>query len=424
MARFGRDFVRAATQPAYLEGLFTAAQGLGAAPAKRRQVEEYRKLDPMQRIEYDLANARTAEDIRKAQAAKTAFMQTESQKAINKLEAARASSDDPDLQREYERSMAGIAANAGLDARGYVGRTDAEDLRRMQTEAIQDAATERQRAQQTRAITAAYKSLLSREDLDETAVENFKRVATEAQFGDVIDSVDRLVTETANREITHQNLLDARAEKQEYLSSTSPVGTLEKQIDESDLSPSLKKVLKGRLERLKENYPDFSKKETWTPAGRKLHDSEYKAVSDSFFREVSSLETTKAREATRLVKLRDNLAKIAGQTRPKSEWAEYTKEAETQLRVENNVSSFTPSRLDGIDEQQINQRAMAIATRRLQENMLKAVNAARIANDLEALTLEEVLGTDLSTVTPTEVPEPAKETETVDFTKADEIAGV
>jgi hypothetical protein len=36
MARFGREFVRAATQPAYLEGLFTAAQGVGAAPANIR----------------------------------------------------------------------------------------------------------------------------------------------------------------------------------------------------------------------------------------------------------------------------------------------------------------------------------------------------------------------------------------------------
>lgn len=36
MARFGRDFVRAATQPAYLQGLFTAAQQVGSAPRRRR----------------------------------------------------------------------------------------------------------------------------------------------------------------------------------------------------------------------------------------------------------------------------------------------------------------------------------------------------------------------------------------------------
>ena len=40
MARFGRDFVRAATQPAYTEGLFTAAAGLGSAPRRRREEAE------------------------------------------------------------------------------------------------------------------------------------------------------------------------------------------------------------------------------------------------------------------------------------------------------------------------------------------------------------------------------------------------
>tara|TARA_E500000318_G_scaffold2015_1_gene2660 strand:- start:2315 stop:3652 length:1338 start_codon:yes stop_codon:yes gene_type:complete len=46
MARFGRDFVRAATQPAYLQGLFTAAQQVGAAPRRRRAAaEEERKRE-------------------------------------------------------------------------------------------------------------------------------------------------------------------------------------------------------------------------------------------------------------------------------------------------------------------------------------------------------------------------------------------
>ena len=46
MARFGREFVRAATQPAYLEGLFTAAQGIGAAPARAQRRQELSQFDP------------------------------------------------------------------------------------------------------------------------------------------------------------------------------------------------------------------------------------------------------------------------------------------------------------------------------------------------------------------------------------------
>ena len=40
MARFGRSFVQAATQPQYAQGLFTAAQQMGAAPARRRKQAE------------------------------------------------------------------------------------------------------------------------------------------------------------------------------------------------------------------------------------------------------------------------------------------------------------------------------------------------------------------------------------------------
>ena len=43
MARFGRDFVRGATQPAYLEGLFQLGQQVGSAPRRRREENERRE---------------------------------------------------------------------------------------------------------------------------------------------------------------------------------------------------------------------------------------------------------------------------------------------------------------------------------------------------------------------------------------------
>ena len=46
MARFGREFVRAATQPFYLGGLLTAAQGIGAAPARAQRRQELSQFDP------------------------------------------------------------------------------------------------------------------------------------------------------------------------------------------------------------------------------------------------------------------------------------------------------------------------------------------------------------------------------------------
>ena len=45
MARFGRNFLQAATQPAYLGGLLTAAQGVGQLPANARRSRMLSNLD-------------------------------------------------------------------------------------------------------------------------------------------------------------------------------------------------------------------------------------------------------------------------------------------------------------------------------------------------------------------------------------------
>ena len=74
MARFGRDFVRAATQPAYTEGLFTAAQQAAQLPgqlrqqqAQQQQMEALRSMTPMQRAQYSMQTAKTPAQITAAQ---------------------------------------------------------------------------------------------------------------------------------------------------------------------------------------------------------------------------------------------------------------------------------------------------------------------------------------------------------------------
>lgn len=54
MARFGRSFVQAATQPQYAQGLFTAAQQMGAAPGRRRAAEEERRKKEEERKSYSM----------------------------------------------------------------------------------------------------------------------------------------------------------------------------------------------------------------------------------------------------------------------------------------------------------------------------------------------------------------------------------
>ena len=46
MATFGKDFVRAATQPMFAQGLFTAAQAAGGEPARAQRREELSQFNP------------------------------------------------------------------------------------------------------------------------------------------------------------------------------------------------------------------------------------------------------------------------------------------------------------------------------------------------------------------------------------------
>ena len=118
-----------------------------------------------------------------------------------------------------------------------------------------------------------------------------------------------------------------------------------------------------------------------------------------------------------MAKLRDSLAKIATKTPPQNVWEQYVPAAEKELGRSFGI-------FGGPSEEELNIRAIELARLAMQRDALNAVNAARVANGLNAVSLEEVLGTDLSVVTPTEVPEPVEERETTDLTKADSIVGV
>ena len=70
MARFSKTFLQSLLQPSYQKGLFTAASGIGAAPAMReqqRQMQELRDMTPMQRAQRAMQTAKTSAQITAAQ---------------------------------------------------------------------------------------------------------------------------------------------------------------------------------------------------------------------------------------------------------------------------------------------------------------------------------------------------------------------
>jgi hypothetical protein len=274
--------------------LFTAAKDIGSLPARARQdakLEQYKKLDPLERIEYAIANATTAEQVQQAEAAKTAFMKTESQKAINKLEAARAAAaDDPNLQRQYEQSMAGIAANVGLDASGYVGRTQAEQDAVAQRELRQIQLEDKQRQQQEAAISQAYYAV------PEKSREKFEINAQQSGFGNVIDELreDRERDQLVKLQL--QNAKTQAAENAAMRKEPLPDSALRTRIDESSIDPELKANYKSRLDDIKQ--PDFEAGETWNPGERILAERAYSAlntaVSDAVRAEVNRKSAIRA----------------------------------------------------------------------------------------------------------------------------------
>ena len=331
MVNFAQGFLQDLANPAMAKSLFGAGAAIGNLPKQYQQqqrLEAYRKMSPAQQIEYNIANATTTEEIQKAQQLKINFTKREAQKAINKLEALRATSTDPVQQRVLEEKMANIAAKGGLDAKGYVGRTDAEELRALQRTAVEDAATERDRGKAELRVARAYKHMIQSDQSPE-AIAIAKKIWDDGGFTSVIESIDKEALAAASKEIAHQNQLDARADREVYLSNTSPVTQLENDIKSNkNIKPSVRKVLTERIARLKSSYPDFANKGTWTTAGRRQHDSEYRAISNSYY--TASVEANRRieRENERMASLRNAMAKIAAQTVNKSEWSEYTNQAE------------------------------------------------------------------------------------------------
>jgi hypothetical protein len=400
MVNFAQGFLQNLANPAMSKSLFGAGAAIGNLPRQyqeQKKLEAYRSMSPLQQLEYSIANAKTPADIQRAQEAKIDFMRQESQKAINKLEVARATEKDPVLQRKYEESMAGIAAKVGLDAGGYVGRTNAEEIRQLQRQAIQDAANERDIGKKELEVATAYKYMLQSKQSPES-VAIAKKKWQDAGFTQVLVDADKEALAASTRELTHNNQLSAKADRDSYLSTTSPVSELEADIsNDKNIDPAIAKVLKERIDRLKGAYPDFENKETWTEAGRRQHDAEYRAINNAYYSATIDATRTASREKERIVKLRDAMSKIAAQNISKSEWSEYTNQAEAELRKENDTWAVTPVKFSDFTEQEISQRAMAIVVRLKQEQTLSAVNAARVSQNLEALTLEEVLGTTVPT---------------------------
>ena len=130
MATFGRDFVRAATQPAYTQGLFTAAQQVGAAPRRRREEEK------LQQQKQALAAIDTNSPGGLAQLARFYQSQGDMENAVKYAKASRELAQQIGSQQSLEnlqKVVANTAETLGLEDQAKAARsiTDPDELSKM-----------------------------------------------------------------------------------------------------------------------------------------------------------------------------------------------------------------------------------------------------------------------------------------------------
>ena len=315
MAKFSQAFLQGLLQPSYQEGLFTAARGIGQAPELRRQQqqqqEEMQKLRGMgavERAEFMAQRARTPEELMQAEASKTAAVKQSSLESLRGLEAARQTAKTPEEKLRIENIMSRVAVQAGVDPSTITGRTQAEQDEALRRENARVSAQinainleTKQREQQEDALQEAYFAV------PESSREAFEQNLIDSGFASVIQDIkeEKLRKETANLNYTNalQRKQDSDAQKKTALATSD----LESSINNSNIDEGLKTNLKERLSRIKQ--PDFEAGETWNSGDKENAIREFNAINDLLSKAVVTEANNKRREADRLKRLKDYVAK-------------------------------------------------------------------------------------------------------------------
>jgi len=283
MARFGRSFLQAATQPAYMEGLFTAAQQIGEAPAKRRQMGMLRDMGSVERADYMASIAETPQQLMQATAAKNEAMRQSALTSLNGLEAARQAAKTDTEKKRIEGIMSRVAVQAGVDPLSIAGRTQKEQDATLQREMAQMALEDKERQRQEQTFIQAYYAV------PENKREAFEEKHGKGPFSDVINE---LREDKARDELFNLQLGNARtkaAENAAMKKEPLPTSTLRERIEDSNIAPELRDQFLSELNDIEE--PNFEAGETWDPGERKLAidalESLNTAVRNEIGREVS-----------------------------------------------------------------------------------------------------------------------------------------
>ena len=400
MARFGRSFVQAATQPAYLEGLFTAAQQMGAAPGRRREEEEKRKrmgmlrdMGAVERADYMASIAETPQELMQATTAKDQAVRQGSLTSLRGLEAARQAAGTVEEKQRIEEIMSRVAVQAGVDPTTIAGRTQAEQDAETNREFAQARLKNKQRQEQEAAISQAYYNVPAE------SREQFEQNVVKSGFGNVIDE---LKEDKARDELFQLQLKNAKtqaAENAVMKKEPLPTSSLQDRINQANIDPQLKDQFLSELTEVKQ--PDFEAGETWNPGERKQAETLLESLNRAVRAEVS-------KEVGRKNAIRSDIRSLEKQkTKPP-----------TKAQIDEQMTQA--------EESVVTTGAFGMTVKDDPEAVRKeATRLARIARDNQINDLLEQRRAELGEQAITEPDESEEEEEATQLTtKADEIVGL
>ena len=400
MARFGRSFVQAATQPAFTQGLFTAAAGLGSAPRRRREEEEERKrmgmlrdMGAVERADYMASVAETPQELMQATAAKDQAVRQGSLTSLRGLEAARQAAGTVEEKQRIEEIMSRVAVQAGVDPTTIAGRTQAEQDAETNREFTQARLKNQQRQEQEAAISQAYYNV------PPESREQFEQNVVKSGFGNVIDE---LKEDKARDELFQLQLKNAKTQAAENAAMKKeplPTGSLQDRINQANIDPQLKDQFLSELAEVKQ--PDFEAGETWNPGERKQAETSLESLNRAVRAEVS-------KEVGRKNSIRSDIRTLERQkTKPP-----------TKAQIDEQMTQA--------EENVVTTGAFGMTVKDDPEAVRKeATRLARIARDNQINDLLEQRRAELGEQAITEPVETEEEEESTQLTtKADQIVGL
>jgi hypothetical protein len=380
MARFGREFVRAATQPQFAQGLFTAAQQIGSAPARRRQMGMLRDMTPVEQADYFASIATTPDQMLQAQQLKTSAVKQArdaeklaARTTFNSLEAARQAETDPEKKRKIEASMIELAPKAGIDPITISGRTQREEDQELQREFLRNRAEEEQRTKQETAIAEAYYAV------PEKSREQFESNVRNSGFGSVIDAISE---DQKKGELVDLQLNNARTQAAEDVAMRKaplPTDSTRTRLEEANINPEIKDYLSSQLNDI--TQPNFEAGETWNPGERNQALTALTSIN-SGIRQAIIAESTRKESIRREIRELEELLTKA----PTSE--------QIKAQIPNAKEELSRTNLFGFnvaedDEDVIRQKAIELARLERDARIRSVINRRRVEIGLEPILTEE-----------------------------------